>query len=277
GDVVLADLPRLGIDPAHLAVVEAAVPDHAGRVDAEPANRARLREGRVLGELLRARIELADLAGAKLGEPDVVVPVHRNPVRRRAGGRHLPHGGLAGLAVPLADHVAADHGEPHVLLAVHDRAVAASLLLTGGATGGAARGAGLGREPAEVEADGLCPPHVPVGVDGEAVGVGLGIRHHPVLELTGARVDATDAVGHAAIGVPDVAVAIEVRLLRAPLLVASVDLLVERQVVFDVHRLAERRLVDREFGVHPQAAPDTGRAVLFLHVREQDLAILGPE
>src|SRR5206468_11990464 len=96
-DVVLDDLARVRVVLAELAVVEAAVPDHAGRVDAEAADGARLGRRRVLGELLRARVELADLAATELREPDVLVLIERDAVGGGALRGHLPHRGLAGL------------------------------------------------------------------------------------------------------------------------------------------------------------------------------------
>src|SRR5207249_10970168 len=133
GDVVLDDPAGLRIELAELAGAEAAVPDDPGGVDAQPADRRRLRERRILGELLRLGIELRDLAAPKLGEPEVFVPVQADAVRRRARRRHFPHPGLLGLAVPLAEHVAADDGEPDVFLRVDDRRVApGALALAGG-------------------------------------------------------------------------------------------------------------------------------------------------
>src|SRR5207244_10407017 len=70
---------------------------------------------------------------------------------------------------------------------------------------------------------------------------------HPYLHSFPTRrssdlIHTTNAIGNAAVGVPDVTFRIEVRLLRAPLLVGRVELLVERQVVFDVHGPGEHSL-----------------------------------
>src|SRR5262245_11919106 len=272
-DVILDDLSRLRVDLPELAVVEAAVPDHAGRVDAETTDGARLGQRRVLGELLRARVELADLAATELGEPDVLVLVERNAVGGGALGGHLPHGGLAGLTVPLADHVADDDREPDVVLRVDDRRVAAALAAAGGVHRIARDRAGPRVEPADREPDGLGPEHVTVAIDGEPVRIRLGVGHHPVLDLGGARIDASDPVRDAAVRVPDVALGIEVGLLGPALLVAGVELRIEGQVVLDVHRLGERRLVDGEGGVGLEPAPGTAWPEVLAEVGDDGRAI----
>src|SRR5438876_4337468 len=153
GDVVLDDLAAGGIDPADLAVDEVSVPDYAARIDAQPADRARLRGDHVLRELLGARIELADLAAPELGEPDDVVTVEIDPVGSGTLRRHLPHGRLARLPVPLADHVALDYRERHVLLRVHHGAVPAT----------SAPAAGIHRIPHDAAGRGIELPQVEAG------------------------------------------------------------------------------------------------------------------
>src|SRR5438093_216955 len=272
-DVVLDGLALVRVELAELAVVEAAVPDHAGRVDAEAADGARLGRRRVLGELLRARVELADLAATELREPNVLVLIERDAVGGGALRGHLPHRGLAGLTVPLADHVADDHREPDIVLGVDHGGVASALAAARGVHRIARDGAGLRVEPAEGEPDGLGPEHVAVAIDREPVRIRLGVGHHPVLDLGGARIDASDPVRDATVRVPDVAVGIEVGLLRPALLVAGVERRVEGQVVLDVHRLGERRFVDGEGGVGLEPALGTAGPEVLAEVGDDGRAI----
>ena len=118
----------------------------------------------------------------------------------------------------------------------------------------------------------------------------LGVWQHVVFLLSRARIQLDQAMGIAAIGQPDVAVLIEAHILtgtpadkRLPVQlvefrrIRSLARRIRRQVVLDVHRLAELGFVERHFLLDADRARLGAEAEVLDQVRKQVFAVLQRE
>src|SRR2546425_8866743 len=74
----------------------------------------------------------------------------------------------------------------------------------------------FGIQAAEVKPVGFSPEDIALLIHSQAVRIGCWNRQNEVLEFGGTRIDPADTVGCTAIGIPDIAVAVEMRFLGSP-------------------------------------------------------------
>ena len=272
-----------------------APPDVVVPVHVQPPRVRRVGGGRELGPRVVGRVELDDLAPAPERDPDVVVAVGDHAVGNRMRRRDPEHRHLAGGAVPLAE--GAPHDPAHVDVAprvdgqrLHElRRVAHHVvrihrdpvleLLR------------LGVEPQEPlflvpgPAPVLRQPDQPRPIDQDLVVPvpGIGIEPLPLRARAGIQPD--QPVRDPAVHQPDVAVGVETGILPVaadPIpgparVVGPFSRTVRRQVVLDVHRLAEGLFVDRRLLLDAHAPRFAVGSEVLDDVRQQVVPVLPPE
>ena len=73
----------------------------------------------------------------------------------------------------------------------------------------------LGIQAPEVKPVGFGPENIALLIHSQTVRIGRWNRQNEILEFSGTGIDPSDTIGCTAIGIPDIPIAVEVRLLRS--------------------------------------------------------------